>query len=346
MDGLGISMLERLPLGRGRAMPSYGSALLICIVALLIRLFASPLLGSGYPYVSFFPAVILTALLFGTGPGIFAGILCGLFAWYCFIPPFFAVKMSGTTAFALLFYSVVVAVDIVVIDRLQHVIHRLAAERERSRKLAERSELLFRELQHRVSNNLQVISGLLALQRRAISDEEARLALDDASRRLSLIGRIHRQLYDPQGEQLHLTAFLDQITLDLIDTGGKQGVVYRIEAEEDVDLPPDAVVPIALIVAEAIANAIEHGFADRDHGLILIRVSCMADGGLELRIVDDGAGLPAGFDLAKADSLGLKLAQMLARQLGGSFTLFGADPTTAMLCLPPRSKIGSTSSTG
>lgn len=326
-------VLERLPLGRDRPVLTYGITILICCCALGARLLATPILPSGYPYVSFFPAVILSTFLFGVRPGILAGMLCGAIAWYCFIPPEYAVKMSGAILFALGFYSVVVAIDILLIDWMQRANHYLAEERERSRLLADRSELLFRELQHRVSNNLQVVSGLLALQMRDISDSAARLALDDAARRLALIGRIHRQLYSPHGDQLHLAVFLEQLGADLIDASGKTGVDYSVAAPRDIDLPPEAAVPLALIIAEAVSNAIEHGVAGRETGRIMIRVADHG-GALDIEVSDDGAGLPEGFDLAQASSLGLRLAQMLARQLGGTFSLTGGVHTIARLRLP------------
>lgn len=326
-------MFERFPLGRGRPLLAYGSAIGISVFALAIRLLAGGLMPEGYPYVAFFPAVIVSTFLFGIGPGVTAAVLCGVMAWYFFIPPQYSFAMSGGIAFALFFYALVVTIDIVLIDWMQRANRRLAAERERSRQLAERGEILFRELQHRVSNNLQVVGGLLALQMKSISDTAARLALEEASRRLALIGRIHRQLYDPHGEQLDLGLFLEQLVADLLDAGGKPGVAGRVEAEDDIRLSPDAAVPIALIVAEAVANAIEHGFADREAGEILVRASRAHDGTLDLRVIDDGIGLPADFDLARSDSLGLKLAQMLARQLGGTFRLFVDGRTTAMLRL-------------
>nr|WP_235399081.1 histidine kinase dimerization/phosphoacceptor domain -containing protein [Sphingomonas sp. SRS2] len=327
-------LLERLPLGRDRPMLAYGCTLAICAVSFSVRMLAEPLLPAGFPYVSFFPAVILSTFLFGVRPGILAGILCGLIAWYCFIPPYFAVKITGGIVFALGFYSVVVVIDILLIDWMQRANRRLADERERSERLAERGELLFRELQHRVSNNLQVVSGLLSLQMRGISDETARLALDDAARRLALIGRIHRQLYNPHGDQLHLAAFLTELGADLVEASGKAGVDFRVEAPEDIDLAPEAAVPMALIVAEAVTNAIEHGLAGREKGEVLIEVWQRKDGSLDIDVSDDGAGLPSGFDLATTDSLGLRLAQMLARQLRGSFILSGGTRTVARLRLP------------
>lgn len=330
----GETILERLPLARGRPLLGYGAVTLICALAFGVRTLAEPVLPLGYPYVSFFPAVILSTFLFGVGPGMLAGLLCGLIAWYCFIPPLYSVKMTGGIAFTLIFYAIVVAIDIILIDWMQRANRRLAEERERSRRLAERGETLFRELQHRVSNNLQVVGGLLALQMRNVTDDEARLALDEAARRLSLIGRIHRQLYDPYGEQLHLVPLLDQLVADLIDASGRPGVSYEIEAAADIDLAPEAAVPIALIVAESVSNAIEHGFAGRDGGRILIRADRPGSGGLDLSISDDGAGLAPGFNTTEIDSLGLKLVQMLSRQLGGTFTLESRDRTIGRLVLP------------
>jgi two-component sensor histidine kinase len=327
------SVLERLPLGRDRPWLAYGCVFLICVFSFAVRYVVQSEMPVGYPYIAFFPTVMLATFLFGLGPGIFAGALCGVVAWYAFLPPMFEVKLSRSILFAVVFYGAVAAINIVLIHTLQRINRRLVDERERNRKLAERGELLFRELQHRVSNNLQVVSGLLALQMRDISDEEARLALDEAARRLGLIGRIHRQLYSPHGEQLQLSAFLEQLGADLIDAGGKPGIELQVKVDEEVELPAEAAVPVALIVAEAVSNAIEHGFAGREQGHILIRALTIGDA-LEIVIADDGSGLPAGFVLDRSDSLGLKIARMLAQQLAGDFGLSSDQGTIARLRLP------------
>ena len=165
-------------------------------------------------------------------------------------------------------------------------------------------------------------AGLLALpDARYRRRGGARRARRGRARRLSLIGRIHRQLYDPQGEQLLLAGFLEQLGSDLVDASGKCGVEYRVDALEEVDLAPEAAVPMALIIAEAVTNAIEHGLAGRDAGLIVVRLTRAARRPAEhRRDPTTGAGLPTGFEIEKSDSLGLRLAQMLAKQLGGSFS--------------------------
>lgn len=315
--------VERFPLAVVHPIISYAATLGLCFAALGLRMLAEPVLQAGYPYVSFFPAVVLAAFLFGRGPAVLAGILCWIMAWYFFIAPQSGYALTSGTLVALMFYAVVVVVDIVLIDWMQQSNRRLATERARGAALAEHREMLFRELQHRVSNNLQVAAALIALQRRNIDHPGARKALDEASHRLALIGKISRALYDPNGQRLSVRSFVETLAKDVLDANGRTDVRVDLVIDEDVAIDPDAAIPFALIMAETIANALEHGFADRVGGLI--RVTVRGDAGLELDIVDDGCGLPDGFDLHKSPSLGLRIATTLAQQLGGTFRLLPAD---------------------
>jgi two-component sensor histidine kinase len=93
-------------------------------------------------------------------------------------------------------------------------------------------------------------------------------------------------------------------------------------------------------MAEAIANAIEHGLVGRDHGSIRVDL-VQTTTGLQLCVTDDGAGLPEGFDTRGSTSLGLKIATTLARQLGGSFDVRSAEPVGAQSVLTiPHSPAG------
>ncbi|MEG3180515.1 sensor histidine kinase [Sphingomonas sp. LT1P40] len=312
--------LERLPLAPRHIWLGYLAAALLSALALWIRWALDPAFPPGFPYLTFFPAVVVSSFLFGRGPGIFAAIICGLLAWYFFIPPFSSFTLGRGTSIALAFYIGVVAVDLLLIDWMQKGNVRLRAERERSRELADHTKLLFNELQHRVSNNLQMVGAVLSLQRRTVEDVVARQALTDAAAKLQTIGRIQRQLYDTSGAPLTLDRFLPDLTRDLIDASGRPDIVWHVDAEPGIQLPADAAIPVALIMAEAIANAVEHGFAERENGKLDIHVT--RDGAiLELSVTDDGAGPPPGFDAATATSLGLRIARTLAAQLGGSFSL-------------------------
>jgi two-component sensor histidine kinase len=179
------------------------------------------------------------------------------------------------------------------------------------------------------------VAALLALQKRDVTDGRALLALDEASRRLTLIGKIHRQLHNPNGERLGMGAFLTQLGADLLDVGGKPGIRCGVEADDGITLDPDSAIPVALIVAEAVANALEHGLGNREQGRIDIRLERRSPTEIELRVEDDGQGLPERFDLATSNSLGLRIASTFARQLGGSFDIGrGEDRTVARIILP------------
>lgn len=345
-----VRQLERLPLLADRQPLAYGLVLMLAVVAWAIRMAFDHVLPSGFPYLTFFPAVILSSFLFGRGPGIVAALICGLLAWYFFIPPSYSLALTRGTAIALAFYAFVVTVDIVLIHWMQRANERAMVERERSRqladergrladergvlaaeqgRLAEQTELLFNELQHRVSNNLQMVGAVLSLQKRGIADPAARQALDDASSKLQMIGRIQRQLYGTKGERVPLDIFLSELTEDLIAAGGKPGITVSVQAAPGILLPPDAAIPVALIMAEAVANSIEHGFAGLDRGFIAIELALHGDL-IQLCVRDDGHGLPNGFDVMSATSLGLKVARTLALSLNAIFCIEPADPGTRM----------------
>ena len=328
--------VERLPLVLRRPWHAYFLTSILCLIAFAIRSAAEIALPIGYPFVSFFPAVILSSFLFGVRPGIYAGVLCGLLSWYFFIPPRMTFNFDASVLLALGFYGIVVAVDIALIHLMQKANYNLAVERERSRVLAENRELLFHELQHRISNNLQVVAAMLSLQRRHVDHDLARRALDDASARLALVGRISRALYNPSGEGQNIRAFLNTLTADVLEASGRDDISLTVEAPEDLILEPDVAVPLALIVTEAVNNAIEHGLPHRG-GRIHVGLDASEEG-IALHVADDGRGIPADFDLHGSQSLGLRISTALAGQLKGRFSLRPAAQggAIARLHLPAR----------
>ncbi|MGV3771133.1 MAG: sensor histidine kinase [Sphingobium phenoxybenzoativorans] len=313
--------VERLPLIPERPGLAYAVTTLLCMAALFARLLVENVLPTGFPFVSFFPAVILSSFLFGVGPGIYASVICGLVSWYFFIPPTMTFSLQANTIVALIFYAVVCATDIALVNWMQRANYSLAVEREKSRALAENREMLFRELQHRVSNNIQVVAALISLQRRNVTDEAARKALDEAYARLNLIGKIGRALYDPNGQRLGVRSFMETLTEDILEASGRRDLAVHLNVDEEITFHPDTAVPLALIVAEAISNAIEHGFPGSDRGTIAVDLHKSDAGKLVLEVADDGKGLPADFQPERGGNLGLRIATALAQQLGGAFSM-------------------------
>ena len=328
------SWLERLPLATGRPVLAVSAMLLLVAISFVLRVVSDPVLPPGFPYVTFFPAVVLSSFLFGARIGTAAAVLCGVLAWFFFIGERYSFALAPGALIALLFYIFVAGTDIAIIHWMQRANRGLAREREFSRALAETRALLFRELQHRVSNNLQVAAGLISLQKRRVTDEAARAALDEASRRLTVIGKISRQLYDTSGAPRAMDEFLEPLCRDIVDASGHAGIRCDVRIEAATKLNPDAAIPVALIVTEALANAIEHGFAGRDQGRVEVELRRLAPDRVCIEIRDDGHGLPDGFDLDDSRSLGLRIARMLAGQLSGTFELTGGAGTIARLVIP------------
>lgn len=303
------------------------------MAALWIRHAANATLPPGFPFLTFFPVVILVSVLFGARYGAASAAVSGVLAWYYFIPPAATFKIDAGSLTAMAFYTLVVITDVMIIHWLQRANGNLAAERERSAALARTRALLFDELQHRISNNLQAVAGLLSLQRRRLTDPQAAAALAEASQRVALIGRISRRLYDSDENGKGLAAFLTALLDDVVEANGRSDVARRVNCPADLRLSTEQALPVALVVAESIANAIEHGLPDHHAPSIAIEVLSVGRD-LQISIIDNGGQLPDGFAADATSSLGLSIATMLARQSGGSYTVTGGPETRACLILP------------
>lgn len=218
---------------------------------------------------------------------------------------------------------------------MRQALDQLDAERIKSKALAEQRETLFRELQHRVSNNLSIVSALLNLARAEVTDEKAQQALNEAATRLALIAKIHRRLHDPAGSQRRFGPFIEELCRDVLEAAGASNVVCLVSATE-ATVPPDKLIPVALIVTELISNALEHGLAGGSRGTI--RIDLTPEGTDQvLTVADDGKGLPPDFSLETASGLGLRIVQALSRQIDGRFAMEGGNGTTCRIVFQPES---------
>jgi two-component sensor histidine kinase len=308
-------------------------AALAFLLSLGLRHVLDDHLPPGFPYLTFFPAVLLTAFLAGVAEGIVVAVLCGIAAWYFFIAPAGSFALTANSAVALGFYVFIVATQIALIHIAKRARRRLAEEKAHSAGLAEARGLMFQELQHRVSNHLQVVSSLLKFQRREVTDPAAQSALDAAAARLALVARIQRQLHDPARQEIDVARFLRELSGDLATAaGGRDGPTVEVEAQT-LRVPAEQAVPFGLIAAELVSNAVEHG----SHGAatrIRVALAEPSPGHLRLEVADNGPGLPPGFDLDTAPSLGLTIARQFAAQLGGSLTMTTDGGTRAVLSFP------------
>jgi len=207
--------------------------------------------------------------------------------------------------------AVLVAVDITERKRMeQKLAEALAAK-----------EALIKEVHHRVKNSLMMVDGLLRLQAREASDPAVRQHLEEACSRVATAARMHERLYRIEDvESVEFSDFLEELCREITGTcRPKAGVVLEVEAEPMV-LPTDRALPLALLANELVTNAIKHAFTDTRTGRIHVRFGPSGTG-WELRVADDGVGLPKDFDWTRTRSLGMRLVNALARQVGATLTV-------------------------
>ncbi|MBN2171031.1 MAG: GAF domain-containing protein [Candidatus Krumholzibacteriota bacterium] len=213
-------------------------------------------------------------------------------------------------------------------------IQRLRAENQLRRSLAEK-ETLLREVHHRVKNNLQVVSSLLALQQRELSRDADRLAFAECQGRIRSMALVHEKLHqDGAGGRVDLAEYVRDLAAGLLRMHGGDAAPVL-----DADLAParcdlDTGVPLGLLLNELITNAIRHAFPAGRAGRIRVAFRRLPGGEAELVVADDGVGLPAGADPAAPATLGLQLVQTLTRQLGGRIDYLPGDGTTARVRIP------------
>lgn len=189
---------------------------------------------------------------------------------------------------------------------------QLLADKER---LLAQKDLLTREIDHRVKNSLQIVSAFLHMQRRQITDPEARQAFAETSGRVMSVARVHDSLYQAGSvEEVDLGQTIENLCNDLTGLAGNQHSV-ELTAEPGLMVPYQKAVSLSLIATELVTNAFKYG-GSQDRGA-QVNVSVKAlDSGITLRVCDDGEGLPDGWDnKAKGTGLGMKLVRAMLEQI-------------------------------
>ncbi|WP_291795460.1 PAS domain-containing sensor histidine kinase [Brevibacterium sp.] len=191
--------------------------------------------------------------------------------------------------------------------------------RRRERELLSRDAMI-REMHHRVKNNLQTVSALLRLQARRVSSADARSAIEEAMRRVSVIAVVHDALSQSMDESVEFDDLVDRglrltpdLSSPLVDLELTRSASFGPIGAEDAS-------PLLLAVTELVTNAVEHGFpVDGENpqpvsGSVEVRPERHGNH-LRLRILDDGAGLPTGTGRTPQTPPGNGLGTQIVRTL-------------------------------
>lgn len=201
--------------------------------------------------------------------------------------------------------------------------------------LAEK-EAQLKEMHHQVKINLQIITSLLNLQLRRISDAQAVEALTQSNNRVYAIALIHEKLYNASNStRLNLVDYTRDLARHLF-------YAYQAHFRErslvitgnDVALDINQLVPCGLIINELVTNALTYAFPEQRSGQVSIQINALPDHRCQLIIADDGIGLPPNVEVAESSTLGLKLVTSLTQQLIGSLTVQRKHGTTFNIEFP------------
>jgi two-component sensor histidine kinase len=220
---------------------------------------------------------------------------------------------------------------------LVNMAERIDEREEDLRKSLDQKEILLKEIHHRVKNNLQTISSLLNIHIRAVESEDTRKTLEEVQTRVRALALVHRYLYESEDvRQVGLKLFVGELCQVLYET--LSGAKHRITIAADVDdltIASERVVPVALLITEAITNTFKHAFPDDGPGQIRVVMRRLDDMSASLSISDDGVG--CGEEDAKsatdgsAQGLGMSLISAFARQIGEGLQVSGPPGTTISL---------------
>jgi two-component sensor histidine kinase len=198
--------------------------------------------------------------------------------------------------------------------------------RRRDRELVTKDATI-REIHHRVKNNLQTVAALLRLQARRIDAPEAKLALEEAVRRVGTIAIVHETLSQEVLDEVGFDEIADRLGVMVTEVGARADrLVVRREGSFGL-LPNETATALAMVLTELLQNAVEHGYPDDPAqeadgaGSIVVEPERIA-GRLRVTVDDDGVGLPDGFDLDTSVNLGLSIVRTLVEsELGGLLEL-------------------------
>jgi two-component sensor histidine kinase/PAS domain-containing protein len=189
------------------------------------------------------------------------------------------------------------------------------------RKKAEvRQAGLFDELNHRVSNNLTLVSGILHMKARATDNDVVRDQLLRAEARVQSIAQVHRALYrGGRTDQVEFGGYLRDLCNSVEESlTHDDGIAVAVEADR-IMLPVDMAIPLGMVVNELVTNAIKYAYPNQARGLIRVHLTGQGDG-LRLTVADDGRGLNDGVE-SRSSGLGMRLVKSLVTQVDGELVV-------------------------
>jgi two-component sensor histidine kinase len=205
---------------------------------------------------------------------------------------------------------------------------RDVSELRRRDRMILSKDATIREIHHRVKNNLQTISALLRLQGRRLESAEAKAAVAESVRRIRTIALVHETLSREPGDDVAFIEIVRPLLRLVEESLQSPDRPMRFKVVGDGGrLPATVVTPLSVVLTELLQNAVDHGFPESEGGGNVVVFLEIVESELRIEVIDDGRGIPDGFNLADQTGLGLSIVRTLVTtELAGSIVM---RPATA-----------------
>tara|TARA_R110000824_G_scaffold11585_3_gene50677 strand:- start:44586 stop:45620 length:1035 start_codon:yes stop_codon:yes gene_type:complete len=284
--------------------------------------------GAG-PFAVNVPFILLATLFGRFRAGFLALVLTTVYSWYYVLPVTgsFSFEDPGDRARTL----VNAAIGLIIVclgDAARTTGRWLLLEKEQH--ITER-DMLLAEVDHRVKNNLAILSSLLALQQQKSENIEVKSALGRAAGRVHSLSKAYESLrYDNLDNIaiVDMRDFLYRLCGSLREALTLDGRIELIVAAEPCQLSRDRAGAVGLLVNELVTNAVKHAFTDRDKGAIRVELRAVSDGAV-LEVSDDGVGLP---DIIRDGAQGTQFLNAFAQMAKGELDSETSERGTRYIC--------------
>jgi two-component sensor histidine kinase len=228
-----------------------------------------------------------------------------------------------------------------VIEYCLDITQRKRAEEQIKASLKEK-DLLLKEVHHRVKNNLQVISSMLNLQSRKITDQQNLEPFRESQNRIRSMAFIHERLYQSEDlSKVNFKRYLETLATYLLQSYEVNQDSIRLYSEvENVQLDISRSIACGLLINELVSNSLKYAFTESQKGEIRIGLKRVGENQYKLVVSDDGIGLPEELDFRNTNSLGLQLVNTLTNQLQGGIEVVRNNGTTFKITFPGPDQAG------
>lgn len=180
-------------------------------------------------------------------------------------------------------------------------------------------ELLLKEIHHRVKNNLQIVYGLIHKQSRSSDDEKFKSLMEDSQNRIKSMAMIHQKLYQNNSfKEVDMKSYITELIEDIDATFKNKNQKIHAKIKMAVTkFHMDIAIPLGLILNELLTNTYKHAFNNRE-GNVFVSIE-KKEGLHEIKVKDDGIGIPSDLEIENSGSLGMSLIVGLCKQMRATF---------------------------